>query len=225
MDSQLENKYSQNMDLALQLTINSGFLVLKDFSRLASVDKFLSYIYKKRIGKYYDILQKCSLKPFSTHINDIFLDQYNERLFNRENIYMFDNNWNNLFCKQLNNDEMAIYYTYFIFRFHKFYITDNSSKYWRCVLYENGFVKSFSETNNYYNGIKNVDDTDIILKIIIYYKYRIYRNYPKKLLYWGTKITFENKGKVINPEFVNLKLLNKLIISNPYMNMVSKKFL
>lgn len=64
MEFDIANSYSQNVNLVLQLTINSDFLTIKDFNNLSKVDKFLNYTCKKNINKYYDILNKCSQLPF-----------------------------------------------------------------------------------------------------------------------------------------------------------------
>ena len=200
MDTQLENNYPQYIDLILQLIINNGFLGLKDLYNICKVDKFLNSLSKQNIKKYYDILQKCSVIQIESQIKPI---QF-------EKIYKFNNN---LFYKKLNNDEMAIYYSYFIFKYHTFYNIDIYSRYWACVLCENGFIKLFT----YYNNYDNMSNTDIIMKIKIHYSYIIYQNYPKRLNYWGTNITFvNNKGRAIYPKFVNLKLLDKLIINNNF---------
>lgn len=242
MNTQLENNYPHAMDFALQLTIGSGFLGLKDFGRLGKVDKFLNSLCENNIEKYYEILEKCSSTPF---IKETKFNPWNNNdfpnEFNTGIVYKYNNTWDDIFGKKLNKDEMAFYYTYFIFRFHKFYRIDSYSKFWSCILYENGYIKSFSES--YYNGTDEIDDTDIILKINIHYSYLIYRNYPKKLNYWGTKIKFQNKGKDIiiyqrypkysyenkekylDREIVNLKLLDALITNEKYMSMVSKKFM
>lgn len=205
MDTQLVNNYSQNIDLALQLTINSGFLWLNDLYKLSSVDKFMNFIFKKNIEKYYDILKKCSSVSFIRGIKQH---------------YIINLNWSNILSKKLNRDEMSIYYTYFFFRFNIFYKIDEYSHYWMCVLDQNGFVKSF-----YDYDINNVfDNTDIILKIQTHYSYLIYGKRKPKLKYWGTRIKFENNYKKINPDFANLKLLDKLIISDKYKNMITKLF-
>lgn len=150
-------------------------------------------------------------------MNGLF-ESYNTIKYYNFNI---DNNFN-VFGKKINKTEMAFYYSYFIFRFHKFYKIDEYSRYWMCILHENGFVKSISDN---YNGHRRISETDIILKINIHYSYLIYRNYPKKLNYWGTKITFEHNGNIIYPDFVDKILLNKLIISDKYMSMVSRTLL
>ena len=222
MNVQLKNNYHQTMDLALQLTINSGFLVLKDFYKLSKVDKFMNSLFKNLIEKYYDVLRKCSSLQF---------------VHDESMIFKFNTDWNNIFGRKLNGDEMAIYYTYFVFKYHTFYKKDFYSKYWICILDENGFVKSFS------NDYLDVDDKDIILKIQIHYSYTIYRNYPKKLNYWATIIKFQHKDKDIvvypdyirttdkikvpnfNPDCVNLKLLESLITSDKYKIMISNNFL
>lgn len=161
-------------------------------------------------------MRKCSLLPFVSEIKD---SVWGNHTYVDANIFMFSK-VNNLFCNPLNKDEMAFYYTYFILKYHKFYKTDVYSKYWMCVLYKNGFIKAISD--NYNVGI-DISETDIILKINIHYSYLIYRNYPKKLNYWGTKIVFENnKRNIIYPDFVNLKLLDKLIISDNYRNRISE---
>jgi hypothetical protein len=225
MNVQLKNNYPQTMDLALQLVINSGFLGLKDLYKLSKVDKFMNSLCKNFIEKYYDVLQKCSSLQFA----------HDESM-----IFKFNTDWNNIFGRKLNSDEMAIYYTYFVFKYHKFYKTDNYSKHWMCILDEYGFLKSFS--NDYHRGF-DADDKDIILKIQIHYSYTIYRNYPKKINYWATTIRFQHKDKDIvvypnyirttekikvphfNPDCVNLKLLESLITSEKYKNMISTNFL
>lgn len=224
MDTQLENNYPHSMDFALQLAIDNGFLSLKDFGRLGNVDKFLNSLCKKHIEKYYEILSKCSFNEFITQTsfnhwnNNDFPNEFNRRI-----IYKYNDNWDEVFGKILNKDEMAFYYSYFVFKFHKFYRIDSYSKFWSCILNKNGYIKSFSD--NSYLGISNIDDTDIILNIQINYSYLIWRNQPKKLNYWGTKTRFENKGKEIQVDFVNLNLLDKLITSDNYRNIVSKNFL
>lgn len=223
MDTQLENNYPHSMDFALQLTIASGFLELKDLNKLSKVDKFLKSLCGKHIKKYYDILRKCYSTPF---ITQTIYNHWNNNDFVNDNsgiIYKYNNIWNDVFGKKLNKDEMAFYYSYFVFRFHKFYRTDSYSKYWTCILNEKGYIKSFSD--NYYIGIGHIDDTDIILRIQIHYCYLIWRNHPKKINYWGTKTKFENKGKEIQANFVNLKLLDKLITSETHRNIISKHFL
>ena len=220
MDTQLENNYTQNMDLALQLTINSGFLEMKELYKLSKTDKFMNSLLKKNIEKYYEILRKCSQIEGNKQLMYSIWDtvgNYPSTFFTFDKIHL------ELFSKKLNRDEMAIYYSYFVFRYHKFYRGDLYSKFWKCILYENGYIKIIS---NDYNIDVGVSETDIILNINIHYSYLIWRNYPKKLKYWGTKIYFQNKnGKEIFPEFVNLKLLDKLIISDKYQSMVSNKFL
>lgn len=212
MDTQLENNYPHNIDLILQLIINNGYFGLKDLYNICKIDTFLNSLSKKYIKKYYDILQKCSVIQIETQVK---YHSWGDRTYINDAMTIHNVN-NNLFNK-LNNDEMAIYYSYFIFKYHNFHKVDVYSKYWTCVLYENGFIKSLSYIHN------NISNTDIIMKIKIHYSYIIYRNYPKKLNYWGTNITFENnKGRVISPNFVNLKLLDKLIINNNYQRIKSK---
>lgn len=223
MDSLLENNYIYEMDLSIQLTIGSEFLVVKDLNILSKVDKFLNYLCKKKIEKYYEILRKCSSMLF---ITKLLFKQLNNNDFhndlNHSIIYIY-NNCEYIFGKKLNKDKMAFYYSYFIFKFHKFYRTNSYSKYWSCILYENGYIKSFSD--NYYIGIDNINDTDIVLNIEIRYTYLIWRNHAKKINYCGTKIKFQNKGKDIYPDFVNLKLLDKLITNYKYQSIISKNFL
>jgi len=237
MNIQLKNNYSQNMDLSLQLAMNSGFLGLNELYKLSNVDKFMNSLCKNLIEKYYDVLRKCASTPFTREISDIANYSIG---FSSALIFKFNNNWDNVFGKKLNRDEMALYYSYFVFRFHNFCKTDNYSKHWMCILDEYGFVKSFS--NDYHYGIE-VADKDIVLKIQIHYSYIIYRNYPKKLNYWGTIIRFQQKDKDIvvypnyirttdktkaphfNPECVNLRLLDNLITSEKYQSIFSKQFL
>jgi hypothetical protein len=232
MNAQLKNNYPQTMDLALQLTINSGFLGLNDLYKLSNVDKFMNSLCKNLIEKYYNVLRKCSSAPFTTN--------YSIGFSAPPPIFKFNNDWDNIFGRKLNKDEMALYYSYFVFKYHKFYKKDCHSNYWMCVLDEYGFVKSFS--NDYHYGIE-VADKDIVLKIQIHYSYIIYRNYPKKLNYWATQIRFQHKDKDIvvypnyirttdkikvpnfNPDCVNLKLLESLITSEKYKSMFSTSFL
>lgn len=225
MDAQLENNYPHATDFALQLTIASGFLSLKDFGRLTRVDKFLNALCGKNIEKYYEIFKKCSSTPFVTEI--VFTPWSDNDLpnkFNTLDVYKF-NNSDDTFSKKLNQDEMAFYYSYLVFRFHKFYRRDNYSKFWSCILNEKGFIKIFAEDYRFnINDYDFVFNDDIVLKIEIYYSYIIWRN-QKKINYWSTKIKFENKGKEFNPQFVNLNLLDKLITSETYRNMISRKFL
>lgn len=207
------------MDLSLQLTITNGFLSLKDLYRLGRVNKYMNSLFEEIIKKYYNLLQTCSLISFIPIVKQE--QDFWDRIHS-STLYNFNNNH---LCKKLNKDEMAFYYTYFIFNFHKFYKTDLYSKYWMCILYENGLIKSFSDNYNVHNNLVDTTKTDIILKINIHYSFQLYRNYPKKLFYWGTKIIFENNnGKVLNPEFVNVKLLDKLITSEKFKNMISKNF-
>jgi len=94
MDSQLENNYPHTMDFALQLTIGSGYLDLKDFGRLKNVDKFLKSLCEKNIEKYYDLLRKCSSIPFVTEI--VFRPWSDNDLpnkFNTSNVYKFNNSY------------------------------------------------------------------------------------------------------------------------------------
>jgi len=221
MDTQLENNYAHSIDFALQLTINSGFLGLNDLYNLSKVDKFMNSLFKKNIEKFYEILTKCSEMEGDKELMYSIWDNAGTY---PSTSFTFDNIHPHLFCKKLNRDEMAIYYSYFVFRYHKFYRTDMYSKFWRCILYENGYIKIISDD---YNIDRGVSETDIILNIEIHYSYLIWRNHQKKLQYWGTKLYLKNKngGKEIKPEFVNLKLLDKLIKSEKYQGMISKNFL
>ena len=56
MEIELYNNYSRTLDTVLQVTINSGFLTLKDFYKLSKVDKFLNIISKKysEISRYFE---------------------------------------------------------------------------------------------------------------------------------------------------------------------------
>lgn len=223
MDAQLENNYPHATDFALQLTISSGYLELKDFGRLTRVDKFLKSLCEKNIEKYYELLRKCYSTPF---IREIIFTPWSDyelpNKFNTLNVYKF-NNSDDTFSKNLNEHEMAFYYTYFIFRFHEFYRTNIYSKFWMCILNKKGFIKLFAQDYNFNAENYGFDfKDDIVLKIEMFYCYHIWRNQPKKLNYWGTKIKFENKGDEIYPKFVNLKLLDKLITSATYRNVVSK---
>ena len=109
MDSQNSNNYSQQLDLSLQLTINSGFLKLKDFYNLSKVDKFLNYISKKEVHKYIDILIKCGLLLYDIKVKyDLWHPQDLPTEYNSTKIYRFDpNHVCNMFGKQLNKNERA----------------------------------------------------------------------------------------------------------------------
>lgn len=220
MDSQLENNYPHAMDLVLQLTIKSEFLGFKDLYKLSKVDKFMNSLCKKNTEKYYDILQKCSQIECDKQLRYNTWDTTGNY---PSTFFTFDNIHPDVFGKKLDRDEMAIYYSYFVFRYHKFYRGDLYSKFWRCILYENGYIKIIS---NDYNIDLGISETDIILNIDIHYSYLIWRDHPKKLKYWMTKIYFQNKnGKEIKPELANLKLLDKLITSENYQSTISKNFL
>lgn len=227
MDLTLENNYPRVTDFALQLTIGSGFLKLKDYNNLRRVDKFLKYLCEKNIEKYYNLLKELSYIPYIT--NSILRYWDNDESSNNYNtleIYQFDNS-DNIFNKKLNNDEMAFYYSYFIFKFyefHSFYRTNKYSKFWMCILNKNGFIKIFARDyifskENY--GFEYNDD--IFLKIELYYRYNSWRKQTKKC--WETKIKFVNKGKEFIPNFVNLKLLNNLITSNEFRSTILKYYL
>ena len=217
MDTQLQNNYPQNMDLALQLTMDCEFLGINDLYRLTKVDKFMNLLSNKYIKKYYEILEKCSsVELLKETIKYITLCDSSGNVHSiPRTIYIYD--WCNLFNKKLNKDEMAIYYSCLVFKYHSFCETDEYSMFWRCILNEDGYIKSLPAESYY-----NILDTDIILRIDIHYSYDIYRNYPKKLNYWRTKIRFENKGKEIQQNFVNIKFLNKLILSKKFKNEVLK---
>lgn len=228
MNIHLENNYPHKLDLALQITIGYGYLTLNDFYRLINVDRFLKLLCINHIEHFYNLLIKCSQVPYVT--NNIFrywnvYEIPNDNL-NILKIYKFDNS-DTIFNKKLNNDEMAFYYSYFMFKFHdylSFYKTSRYSKIWMCILNNKGFIKLIArdyifKKENFGFNYKD----DIFFKIELFYRYDIFKKKNEKL--WTTKIKFINKGNEFIPNFVNLKLLDNLITNNTFYNMLHNKIL
>lgn len=211
----VENNYSYTLNLVLSLVCNSGFIELKDFGKLGNTDKYLNSIYKEHIEKYYTILRKCSDIRIQVPLPKFY--NYNNDEISDYKISFEHNYWNKLFNK-LNKDEMTFYLSYFILKYHKFYKVDIHTKYWSCLLYKDGFIKSLDSKSN-----RHLDNDTIILKIGILYVYSISRELPyfrTGVRYSGPNIVFQdNKGnQIYNIDFINFKLLKKLILSFHYNN-------
>jgi hypothetical protein len=223
MNYELSDTYPSpsNLDfgLILQLTIDNGFIGLSDLMDLKNVDKYFNETCKKYIDKYFEILSKC----YNTHIiipkypsfndND---DEFNLLSYNYENKYWYD-----LFGKKLNRDELVLYYGYFINKATESINSYSSfaycSKTWKIVMFEDGFIKSFDYKYT------NLSDSDIIMKVTLYYATTIYLNKRTKH-YWKSEIIFENKKQEkIETYLINTKLLDKLLTTFNYIDMVSNK--
>lgn len=201
MNNKIINSYTQTFDLVINITISSKFLGFYEFINLAKTDKYLNYYTKIYINKNYYIIQTCKItkiiipKTISFYNLDEIINN------NYDNYY-----WYYIFNQKLNRDELAFYYSYFVYKYNSFYIYGGYSKDWLCVLFPDGFIKSFDTT-------QTNDENDIILKIKLYYSVTSYRG-TKKINYWDSDIIFyNNKEKIIYPDFVNSKLLKKLVIN------------
>ena len=189
------NSYNQTFDFVIYITFLSKFLGFYEIINLAKTDKYLNHYTIKYINKYYYFTRK-------THQTKIIIPK-NISFYNLDEIINNDYEnkyWYSIFKRKLNTEQLAFYYSYFVYKYHRFYNYGVYSKDWLCILFPDGFIKSFDATQK-----KN--DDDIILKIVLYYSVTSYRD-EKTLNYWGADVIFYNsKGKQINPEIVNSKLM------------------
>ena len=217
----MEFSYPENIELIFQYTMNTEFIDLEDFMNIFSnfINKENSIISnsKKYINDYFDILKKCY------NIKQLKIPQGVPYTYNNYyEKYIYDNDyWYNLFGKKLNKDELALYYTFFIYKYHKFNKEGISSKEWSCIMHPNGFIKSFGYHK--YSDLY-ISENDIIIKIDLYYNYNsTSKQHSFTENYWSTKIKLENKhGVNIENSIINLELLEQMIINKNFVNKIIK---
>lgn len=218
----MEFSYPENLELKFQYTMDSEFTDLEDFknifSKFATKENSTILNSKKYIDDYFDILKKCYT------IKQIKIPQGIPYTYNNYyEKYIYENNyWYTLFGKELNKDELALYYTYFIYKYHKFNKEGVSSKEWSCIIHPSGFIKSFGYHKH---SDLYIDENDIIIKIDLYYNYiSTSKQHSFTENYWSTKINLENKhGVDIENLIINLELLQSMIINQNFVNKIIKK--
>lgn len=214
------NRYSYTLDLVLKLIIDNGFVGLSEFSKLKKVDKYLNKLSNEYINKYYDILKKChNIEIFSSRYHYYSFIDYNENVIIKYNKNIYEPNyWYNIFNKKLNKDELVLYYGYFINKYNKYYKCSLHSIIWSCIISSDGFIKFLGHDLVFKSYMS---DDDIMMKIELYYSISDYRGIKTKY-YWKSNIVFKNKkNEKINPTFINVNLLNKLLTDFNYIKMVS----
>jgi len=204
------NSYTQTFDLVIHLTLLSNFLGFNEIINLSKTDKYLKYYTQIYIRKYHYIIYICKQTKICIPKTISFYNQH-EIINNHYN----NEYWYSIFNQKLNCDQLAFYYSYFVYKYHTFYNHGVYSKDWMCILFPDGFIKSFDCCG------ENKSNDDIILKVILYYSVTSYRG-KKFLNYWASDVILSNvKGNPIEFQLVNSNLLKKLVINKNNTKLIS----
>jgi hypothetical protein len=196
------NNYSHSYasELHLELAIYNNFLGLNDLINVSKINKTFNSIVKKYINEYYSILQKC----YKIEMKNSYTHLYGG---SRGIDYTYDRNyWYNYFGRKLNSQELALYYAYFVEKYHYSCKIEEYKHVWICVIYPDGFIKLLASKID--GSISTMyGNNDIILRITRFYNYTI------KRIYLTTEIMYEPETN-INYSHVDEELLSKLLIKN-----------
>jgi len=127
--------------LHLDLIIYNELIGLEDYIKLSTLNKYYKKQANKYIKKYYDLILKIERINFINNYNTVYD-------VNRiTNTYDTDF-WGDLFGKSLNQDELALYYTWFIVNYEYSQKLSNYKKTWHCNSYSDGFIKTLPSKND-----------------------------------------------------------------------------
>jgi len=190
---------SYYIEFAIFQSISSKLLGFYEIINCYKINKHFKYYTQTYINNFYYIIKKTFYTKMILH-NNYYHNQY----------------WYSIFKQKLNYDELAFYYSSFIFKYQKFWNHTPYSKLWTCILFPDGFIKSFD-----INCIKQ--ETDTIFNVILYYKLSYFHEQKIfKLYYWKTDVSFFNyKGIQIYPENFNFKLIQNIIINHNFNNIIT----
>ena len=196
------NNYSHSYasELHLELAIYNNFLGLNDLINVSKINKTFNSIVKKYINEYYSILQKC----YKIEMKNSYTHLYGG---SRGIDYTYDRNyWYNYFGRKLNSQELALYYAYFVEKYHYSCKRELYKDIWICVIYPDGFIKLLASKID--GSISTMyGNNDIILRITRFYNYTI------KRIYLTTEIMYERESN-INYSHVDEELLKNILIKN-----------
>jgi hypothetical protein len=113
----------------IEFAIFNNFLGLNDLATMSMVNKNYNLLAKREIQKILQIIIKIRSSKILVNTSSLYTTGSTlECLYNQHY-------WYQLFGKKLNQQELAIYYAYFITK----YIVSGSN--WCCVAYKDGFIK------------------------------------------------------------------------------------
>jgi hypothetical protein len=169
----------------IEFTIFNNLLGLDELVNVSMVNKTYYLLAKREIKKIYQIIEKIRKSKIQVNTSSL----YNTETFD----CTYDNQyWYQLFGRKLNNQELAIYYSYFITKYYM------NGKHWSCVAYKDGFIKSLGAQSDGSITI-NQNEPEIYIRFKNYYSDNI-------------TIEFQEKFYTINHrQYIDEKLLNKII--------------
>lgn len=194
-------------ELPIEIMIINNFLSTLDLIKLAKTNKNLyrlahTYI-SKNIKNLYEVLQKCQsfILPDSCSFYHSNFSPYSS-----SPIYYESDYWYNLFGRNLNSEELAVYYAYFV-KIYKYESRQYSGQYggeedWRCLISPDGFIRCFAFRGG---NLPELTNDEQELQITNYYREGNYYNSDIKFL----NFRYIQHEQIHIPVEINLVKINK----------------
>lgn len=170
----------------IEFALFNEFIGLEELVNLSMVNKSYNQLAKREIKKIYTIIEKIRKSKIKVNNSSLYSSNY----FGKpDDIYDHDY-WYGLFERQLNQQELTLYYAYFIKKYSM------SSSHWCCVSYPDGFIKQLGSKND--GSVYLTHYPEIYIRFNDYYRGNITIRY---------EYNFKTKNKI----YIDETLLNKVI--------------
>jgi len=170
----------------IEFAVFNEFIGLEELVNLSMVNKSYNRLAKREIKKIYTIIEKIRKSKIKVNHSTLYSTNYFGKL---DNTYEHDY-WYGLFGRQLNQQELTLYYAYFITKYSV------SSPHWCCVAYPDGFIKQLGSKND--GSVSLTHYPEIYIRFYDYSRGHITINF---------EYNFKTKDKI----YIDETLLNKLV--------------
>jgi hypothetical protein len=127
--------------LQLDLTIYNDLIGLDEHIKVSKLNKYYKKQANKYIKKYHDLILKIEKINLISNTHSLYDININSNNYNTQY-------WVDLFGKNLNQDELALYYVWFIINYECSQKISHYKKTWQCNSYSDGFIKTLPSKND-----------------------------------------------------------------------------
>lgn len=167
--------HSTSWHLPIEISIMNEFMDIKDLIAISKVDKHFHEFSKKYkqeyVHKLFEIIKKCnnvSIYENKTHRYSFNRPSIYERPGGRASSCLYKQQyWQSIFGNQLNPDQLAIYYAFFISTYNYSSKQLVGQSQWACSIFPNGFIKCLASKED---GSIIINNSDKIIRFNSIYK-------------------------------------------------------